>query len=173
MGFAKKCVSVLLPGVGFDKLGWLTSLEKAVKINNKMQLSKLCQTISIHCDVNINERFTIATQKIDEFVSSIGTKKQPILARFKSVTAPAPTPVSAKRTLKLFDARFTGICLEEGDYIIQLNVRLRAVGENVSLRQIFLCNESVFHGPTLLPLKQMEFKSLSSRVCLNFHQMKP
>lgn len=155
----KKCVSVLLPGAGFDKLGWLTSLEKAVKINNKMQLSKLCQTISIHCNVNINERFTIATRKIDEFITSIGTKKQPIPVRFKSVTAPALTPVSVKRTLKLFDARFTGICLEEGDYIIQLNVRLRAEGDNVSLRQIFLCNKREFHGTTFQPLKQMEFKS--------------
>lgn len=155
----KKCVSVLLPGTGFDKLGWLTSLEKAVKINDKAQLTKLCETIAKQCGVEIKDHFTIATQKIDEFIGSISTKKQPIPARFKSLKTPDTADVSGEQAMKLFDARFTSICLEEGDYIIQLNVRLRAEAENVSLRQAFLCNKSEFHGSTYQPLKQMEFNS--------------
>lgn len=155
----KKCVSVLLPGIGFDKLGWLTSLEKAVKINDKAHLTKLCETISKQCGVEIKDRFTIATQKIDEFIASISTKKQPIPARFKTLKTLDTAEVSGEQSMKLFDAQFTGICLEEGDYIIQLNVRLRAEAENVSLRQIFLCNKTEFHGSTFQPLKQMEFNS--------------
>ena len=155
----KKCVSVLLPGTSFDNLGWLTSLEKAVMINNKTQLSKLCETIAKQCGVEIKDRFTIASQKIDGFIASISTKKQPVPEKFKALKTPNTTDVSREQSMKLFDAQFTGICIEEGDYIIQLNVRLRAEAENVSLRQVFLCNKSEFHGSTYQPLKQMEFKS--------------
>ena len=155
----KKCVSVLLPGIGFDKLGWLTSLEKAVKINDKAQLTKLCETIAKQCGVEIKDHFTIATKKIDEFIASINIKKQPVPKIFQTLKTPNKTDVSKEQSMKLFDAQFTGICLEEGDYIIQLNVRLRAEAENVSLRQVFLCNKSEFHGSTYQPLKQMEFKS--------------
>lgn len=155
----KKCVAVLLPGTGFDKLGWLTSLEKAVKINDKAQLSKLCETIAKNCGVEIKDHFTIASQKIDGFIASISTKKQRVPEKFKTIKTPNTTDLSGEQSMKLFDVQFTGICLEEGDYIIQLNVRLRAEEENVSLRQVFLCNKREFYDSTYQPLKQMEFKS--------------
>ena len=87
----KKCVSVLLPGIGFDKLGWLTSLEKAVKINDKVQLTKLCETIAKQCGIEIKDHFTIATKKIDEFIASISTKKQPVPKKFQTLKTPDKT----------------------------------------------------------------------------------
>lgn len=155
----KKCVSVLLPGTGFDKLGWLTSLEKAVVIKEKSQISSLCEKIADLCGVDMKERFTIATQKIDEFVSSIGTTTQPIPSMFKKVKDTVEPVTQKGQSLLLFDARYTSICLDEGDYIIQLNVRMRAERENVTLRQVLLCNKNDFHGSTYQPLKQMEFNS--------------
>ncbi len=42
----KKTISILLPSVSFNSLGWLTSLDKAIKINDSESLDKLVSMIS-------------------------------------------------------------------------------------------------------------------------------
>ncbi len=37
----KKPISILLPNVSFDKLGWLTSLDKAMEISDARALDRL------------------------------------------------------------------------------------------------------------------------------------
>lgn len=76
----KKCISVVLPGADFKDLGWLTSLDKAVSITEKNQLAHLCTTLSGYLSINLSKRFTLATSKIDEFITEIGTIKQPVQA---------------------------------------------------------------------------------------------
>lgn len=41
----KKTISILLPGVSFNSLGWLTSLDKAIKIDDPEGLDKLASTL--------------------------------------------------------------------------------------------------------------------------------
>lgn len=45
MALDKPFVSILLPETGYDKLGWLANLQKAIRINQKDQIISLCQKI--------------------------------------------------------------------------------------------------------------------------------
>lgn len=42
----KKTISLLLPNVGFDRLGWLTSFDKALKIDNGESLDTIYQILN-------------------------------------------------------------------------------------------------------------------------------
>lgn len=68
----KKCITVILPGTDFTELGWLTSLEKAVSIIDKEQLSRLCQTLAEYIpNIDLKNVFTAVSSKIDDFISSV------------------------------------------------------------------------------------------------------
>lgn len=74
----KNCIPVLLPKTEVDKLGWLFSVDKAIKMTDKTQVLSLCQKIAGVLNVDLNQRFTIIAKKIDEFIAGITTIKQPI-----------------------------------------------------------------------------------------------
>lgn len=42
----RKAISILLPGTSFDKLGWLTSFNKAIKINDEEGLDRIFRMLS-------------------------------------------------------------------------------------------------------------------------------
>lgn len=69
-------VSVLLPNVGFDKLGWLTSFEKAVKIDNKDQMVSLSETIVNALSIDISKRLKALYSYIDKFLVGLGEAKE-------------------------------------------------------------------------------------------------
>lgn len=156
----KKCISVVLPGADFKDLGWLTSLDKAVSITEKNQLAHLCTTLSGYLSINLSKRFTLATSKIDEFITEIGTIKQPVQAeKNEIVDNQAKMLIEQSGFLKLFDIVFKSVYLNEGEYIIQLNARLRSEKEQVSIKHVFLRNQTPFFGTTDNPRNEMEFKT--------------
>ena len=66
----KSFISVLLPETGYDKLGWLTNLQKAIKINQKDQVMSLCQRmVKLIKSIDINERLTNIVTYTDTCVS--------------------------------------------------------------------------------------------------------
>lgn len=156
----KKCISVVLPGADFKDLGWLTSLDKAVSLTDKKQLANLCKTLSKYLPVNLNERFTPVISKIDEFITAMGTIKQPTqVEKNEIIDNPVKAVYGQSGALKLFDAVFKSVNLNLGEYIIQLNVRLRPEIEHVSIRHVYLRNQTPFFGTTDNPKNEMEFKS--------------
>lgn len=68
----KKCISVVLPNTGFDKLGWLSSFEKAERIDDKKQLFALCGKIAELLNINMAKQLPAIGSYIDEFLGLIG-----------------------------------------------------------------------------------------------------
>ena len=152
----KKCVSVMLPTASFDQLGWISNLDKAVKLSNKKQVASLCEVIARQLGVESKTRLTSLVTYIDEFVDG--------LPAFKSVKVKPMEKTKTKRSkqgdpLQLFDASFSSVCLEEGLYVIQLNVRMCSESENSSIRRVLLKNKHDFTGSSSRPLKSIEFKT--------------
>ena len=69
-------VSVLLPNAGFDKLGWLTNFEKAVKVDNKDQVVSLSETIVNALSIDISKRLKALFSYIDKFLVGLGVAKE-------------------------------------------------------------------------------------------------
>ena len=49
----KYIIQILLPNTSFDRLGWLCSLEKALKIDNLESLDSLCEALTDKLDIGI------------------------------------------------------------------------------------------------------------------------
>lgn len=49
----KHIIQILLPNTSFDKLGWLCSLDKAIKINNPDNLDGLCEVFADILDISV------------------------------------------------------------------------------------------------------------------------
>ena len=49
----KHIIQILLPNTSFDKLGWLCSLDKALKINDAESIDGLCEVIADKLDIGI------------------------------------------------------------------------------------------------------------------------
>ena len=68
----KPFVSVLLPNTGYDKIGWLTNLQKAIRINHKDQIISLCQKIvGLIKNIKIQDRLTAIVSYTDKFIGSL------------------------------------------------------------------------------------------------------
>lgn len=157
----KKPIQVVLPGVEFTQLGWLIHLDKASKIDNGESLDHLAEVI---CDrlgipmltpVHWNE-----PKKL--FLDSLETLSK-VEKQAANKTKPANVYTPPKGSLQIFDISFTSLYLTEGEYIIQLNVRLRSDVENISLRHVYLRNKNSFTGSVDKPLKELEFRSCMSQ----------
>lgn len=152
----KKCVSVVLPTADFNQLGWISNLDKAVRLSDKKQLGSLCEMIAKQLAIESGYRLTTLITYIDEFVNGLPAI-QPVKARLTEKTkAKLKTQCGS---LQLFDASFNSVCLEEGLYVVQLNVRMRSEGEDTSIRRVLLKNKHVFTGSSSMPLKSIEIKS--------------
>lgn len=152
----KKCVSVVLPTADFNQLGWISNLDKAVRLSDKKQLGSLCEMIAKQLAIESSYRLTSLITYIDEFVDG--------LSAIKPVKVRPAEKTKAKRTkqcgpLQLFDASFNSVCLEEGVYVVQLNVRMRSEGEDSSIRRVLLKNKHDFTGSSSMPLKSIEIKT--------------
>ncbi len=158
----KKCISVVLPDSGFEKLGWLTSFEKAEKIYEKDQVLSLCEKIAELLGINLNKKLKTTSKKIDEFLKKLKTIKPKPVKQSKEVTT-KPVKKVVLGSLQLFDVSFRSICLTEGEYILQLDIRMRSNKENVSIKHVFLRNKGAFTGSSSTPLKVIELKSYLSQ----------
>lgn len=154
----KKCISVVLPGSDFAELGWISSLEKAVTMSEKDKLVSLCKVIANRVGIDLNERIVPLTSEIDEFIKKLKTLKPKPVKQSKEV-ATKPVKKVVLGPLQLFDVSFRSICLTEGEYILQLDVRMRSVKENVSIKRVLLRNRGSFTGSATKPLKAIELKS--------------
>lgn len=68
----KSFISVLLPNTGYDKIGWLTNLQKAIRINHKDQIISLCQKIvGLIKNIKIQDRLTAIVSYTDKFIGSL------------------------------------------------------------------------------------------------------
>lgn len=68
----KSFISVLLPETGYDKLGWLANLQKAIKINQTDQVMSLCQRIvKLNKTIDINERLSDIVSYTNKFIGSL------------------------------------------------------------------------------------------------------
>lgn len=151
----KKCVSVMLPTASFDQLGWISNLDKAVKLSNKKQVASLCEVIAKQIAIESNNKLTSLITYIDEFVNGLPEVK---LVKVKQTEKTKTKRTKQRGALQLFDASFNSVCLEEGLYIVQLNVRMRSEGEDSSIRRVLLKNKHYFTGSSSKPLKSIEFQ---------------
>lgn len=71
----KKCISVLLPDVDFSQVGWITSLDKAVSMTNKDQMSALCVSLAGAFSVDLGKCFKKLSLNIDKFVEELKAVK--------------------------------------------------------------------------------------------------
>lgn len=76
----KKCLSVVLPNTGFDKLGWLSSFEKAERIDDKIQLHALCGKIGDLLNINMTKQLVAVGTYIEKFITEMGGKTTAIEA---------------------------------------------------------------------------------------------
>ena len=68
----KPFISILLPNTGYDKLGWLTNLQKAVRMENREQVISLCQKIvGLVKTVDIQERLSAIVSYTDKFIGTL------------------------------------------------------------------------------------------------------
>lgn len=154
----KKCISIVLPGSDFTELGWISSLDKAVKMVEKKKLLSVSKVIADKLGIVLNDHIVSLTSEIDELVTDLKKIKTSITKK-TAKQVKAIVKKNPEASLQLFDASFKGIYFTEGEYIIQLDVRMRANGENVSLRHVYLKNKNTFTGSSMNPKKLLEFKS--------------
>jgi len=149
----KTSISVLLPGVDFNQLGWLKSMEKAVSMADKAQLNNLCSTIASLLVIDMNQRFKYVTTAVDKFMGAHDKEviKTTLVKKQNTIRANADS-------LRLFDSSFTSLYLEEGKYVIQLTIRIRSDKENLSIRRILLRNKYSFTGTVSNEINVLRFK---------------
>ena len=131
----KKCISVVLPDAGFGQLGWLTSFEKAVSLKDKNQIINLCQTIANNLGIDLNQRFTVATSNIGEFVDNLDKIKQPAtkLQAQKTIPICDDSLVALSTSFRVFEE-------DEGLYPFQIDVKFTAQKKDVYLKTVKLLN---------------------------------
>lgn len=153
----KKTISIVLPNCGFNKLGWLTSLDKALKIDNSEALDKLYSMLA-RTDLNVVD-WNRQKESFLKICKTYDSSQKKIFSRLDKLEIKeiknSPSPL-----LRLFDEHFYLRSVTEGEYQYQIDVRLRAL-DNVSLRKVYIRNDNECFGSADKPLKQMEFRSFS------------
>ena len=83
----KKPISVLLPNVSFDKLGWLTSLDKAIKIDNGDMLGNLVEVICEKSHFQL-PKITSWNQCVKNFLGGIENLKTDVQVSIEEKDSP-------------------------------------------------------------------------------------
>ena len=158
----KKTISILLPDVSFNSLGWLTSLDKAIKINDGEGLDKLVSMIS-------RKELDIAdwNRQKELFISKCNEFKAPITTESESIEK-----YQSKNNLKIFDTRFYVRAITEGEYQYQLDLRLRSES-NIILKEAFIVNDNTFIGNPSNPSKELRLVSAIPSGNININTIKP
>lgn len=148
----RKIVSIVLPSASFEKLGWLTSLNKALKIDNSESLDKL---YSMLCrkDSNVLEW----NQQKESFLKFCLTMPKPQLRANTKECKEKISPI-VKGGLSIFDIEYKVSNIEEGDYHFQLDLRMRA-DSKITLRRLKLVNKDSFAGNSMREEKELELNT--------------
>lgn len=165
--FGRKCISVVLPNADFSYLGWLSSLEKAVQLYDKSQLVSLSYKLAELLQIDLRKHFIPLLSGIDRFLSPNGTIATPKAVPVKNVL-----PIESSQVLKVFDVSFNSVCLGAGEYVIQINLRMRSDESDISLRRVFLRNKKQFTGTSSEAFKELEFKSYLDQDTINLTSLK-
>ena len=100
----KYIIQILLPNTSFDKLGWLCSLDKAIKINNPESIDILCEVITDRLDIGIKP--TVWNRNKNAFTSYCATLISAILPAIIE-----PEVVDAKELLESKVEETNKVCL--------------------------------------------------------------
>lgn len=140
----KEIIQVLLPGTSFNQLGWLMSLNKAIKINVQESLDALFDRICTRFEIekntvewNRNKTKFLSFCEQDKSIQQVNNEHNNVCVINKEL--------GLKSKLKAFDVAFIVRGVEEGCYQFQLNLRLWAK-QKVTIKSILLCNDTAFMG---------------------------
>lgn len=137
----KKTISILLPGVSFNSLGWLTSLDKAIKIDDPEGLDKLASTL---CRKNID--ITDWNRQKELFINTCSKRTLPLTSN----NTAEEIGISIDNSIRVFDTRFLVRTITEGEYQYQLDMRIHA-NDDIVLKSVHLVNDNDFVGPWMNP----------------------
>lgn len=142
----KKILSILLPNISFGKIGWLTSFNKAIQINDSEGLDTLYDNLKTE-DIPVADwnryknAFLNSCSKLKKTKSRENHIKRADISNQESlVVNPA-----ISNDLQIFDTEFFVRAITEGEYQFQINLRLRA-NKNITIKQVWLANEKNFTG---------------------------
>ena len=137
----KKTISILLPGVSFNSLGWLTSLDKAIKIDDPEGLDKLASTL---CRKNLD--ITDWNRQKELFINTCSKRTLPLTSN----NTAEEIGISIDNSIRVFDTRFLVRTISEGEYQYQLDMRIHA-NDDIVLKSVHLVNDNDFVGPWMNP----------------------
>ncbi len=137
----KKTISILLPGVSFNSLGWLTSLDKAIKIDDPEGLDKLASTL---CRKNLD--ITDWNRQKELFINTCSKRTLPLTSN----NTAEEIGISIDNSIRVFDTRFLIRTITEGEYQYQLDMRIHA-NDDIVLKSVHLVNDNDFVGPWMNP----------------------
>lgn len=137
----KKTISILLPGVSFNSLGWLTSLDKAIKIDDPEGLDKLASTL---CRKNLD--ITDWNRQKELFINTCSRRTLPLTSN----NTAEEIGISIDDCIQVFDTRFLVRTISEGAYQYQLDMRIHA-NDDIVLKSVHLVNDNDFVGPWMNP----------------------
>ena len=137
----KKTISILLPGVSFNSLGWLTSLDKAIKIDDPEGLDKLASTL---CRKNLD--ITDWNRQKELFINTCSKRTLPLTSN----NTAEEIGISIDNSIRVFDTRFLVRTITEGKYQYQLDMRIHA-NDDIVLKSVHLVNDNDFVGPWMTP----------------------
>ena len=156
----KKTISILLPSVSFNSLGWLTSLDKAIKINDSESLDSLVSMIS--------------RKELD--IADWNRQKESFILKCKEFNVQQIEVVRAEdfksNKLTIFDTKFYVRAITEGEYQYQLDMRLRSES-NIVLKNAFIVNDNTFIGDVSNPCKEIRLVSAIPCDTININTIKP
>lgn len=137
----KKTISILLPGVSFNSLGWLTSLDKAIKIDDPEGLDKLASTL---CRKNLD--ITDWNRQKELFINTCSKRTLPLTSN----NTAEEIDINIDNSIRVFDTRFLVRTISEGEYQYQLDMRIHA-NDDIVLKSVHLVNDNYFVGPWMNP----------------------
>ena len=137
----KKTISILLPGVSFNSLGWLTSLDKAIKIDDPEGLDKLASTL---CRKNLD--ITDWNRQKELFINTCSKRTLPLTSN----NTAEEIGINIDNSIRVFDTRFLVRTITEGEYQYQLDMRIHA-NDDIVLKSVHLVNDNDFVGPWMNP----------------------
>lgn len=142
----KKTISILLPGVSFNSLGWLTSLDKAIKIDDPEGLDKLASTL---CRKNLD--ITDWNRQKELFINTCS--KRTLLLTPNNTAEEISKSID--NSIRVFDTRFLVRTISEGEYQYQLDMRIHA-NDDIVLKSVHLVNDNDFVGPWMNPKRYVK-----------------
>lgn len=90
LALEKRVVQILLPNMSVDRLGWLCSLDKAIRIDDSNSLDALCEVFEDMLDVHV--KLTLWNRNKEEFLKASSPKSVPELSLVQVKSAELQLP---------------------------------------------------------------------------------